>query len=112
MTSPCFFGAALASILKRENISRYRLAQNTGLTEDYLNKIIHSKREPRANTILRIARALPVRPGELLNEMDRLTREYEETGVLPAIVQEIAVRAAEKVGQMEQAKARRAKCVL
>lgn len=90
MSSPCLFGAALATILKKVNMSACRLAQVTGLTEDYINKIIHNKREPRAGTILRIERALPVPPGDLIDEMDRLTREYEKTGVLPAIVQDLA----------------------
>lgn len=103
----CLFGAALATILKQTKTTQYALAQSTGLTEDYINKLIHDKREPRATTMLRIGRALPVPPGDLLNEMDRLTREYEETGVLPAIVQEVAARTAAKIKQMEEAKARR-----
>lgn len=92
----CFFGAALMIVRRRTGMTRYQLAQKTGISDAYLNKLEHSRREPRARMILRIARGLEVSPGVLLEEMDKLTREYEATGQVPAVVREIAEKAAER----------------
>lgn len=75
---PCLFGAALVNIRKSLHISQYQLAKNSGITEEYLNKIENAKREPKARMIIRLGRGLGIPPGDLLNEMDRLMR-LEET---------------------------------
>lgn len=54
------------------------LQKNSGITEEYLNKIENAKREPKARMIIRLGRGLGIPPGDLLNEMDRLMR-LEET---------------------------------
>lgn len=90
MSSSRFLGAALYSLLQQTHTTCHELVQRTHLPENYLTKIIYGEREPHAMTVLYIARVLPVPPGDLINEIDRLTREYEETGVLPAIVQDLA----------------------
>ena len=60
------------------HITQYQLAKDSGITEEYLNKLENSKREPKARMIIRLGRGLGIPPGELLNEMDRLMR-LEET---------------------------------
>lgn len=74
----CLFGAALVNVRKSLHISQYQLAKNSGITEEYLNKIENAKREPKARMIIRLGRGLGIPPGDLLNEMDRLMR-LEET---------------------------------
>lgn len=98
----CFFGAALVLVRRRVGMTRYQLSQKTGIPDTYLNKLEHSRREPRARMILRLARGLEVPPGDLLEEMDRLTREYEDTGRAPAIVLEIAAQAAERAERSQK----------
>lgn len=97
-----FFGAALVIVRERVGMSRYELARRTGLADADLNKLEHAKREPRARTIVLLGRGLGVPPGDLLNEMDRLTKEYEETGVVPQIVRDIAQRAEENTRKMRK----------
>lgn len=98
----CFFGAALVSVRNRVGMSRYQLAKKTGFSDPYLNKLEHAKCEPRARTILLLGRGLGVPPGDLINEMDRLTKEYEETGIIPLLVREIADQATENKRKMER----------
>lgn len=74
----CLFGAALVNVRESLHISQYQLAKNSGITEEYLNKLENAKREPKARMIIRLGRGLGIPPGDLLNEMDRLMR-LEET---------------------------------
>lgn len=60
------------------HISQYQLAKNSGISEEYLNKLENSKREPKARMIIRLGRGLGIPPGDLLNEMDRLMRLDED----------------------------------
>ncbi len=68
----CLFGVALVNVRESLNISQYQLAKNSGISEEYLNKLENSKREPKARMIIRLGRGLGIPPGDLLNEMDRL----------------------------------------
>lgn len=69
----CLFGTALVNIRESLHISQYQLARNSGIPEEYLNKLENSKREPKARMIIRLGRGLDI----LLNEMDRLMRAEE-----------------------------------
>lgn len=73
----CLFGAALVNVRESLHISQYQLAKNSGITEEYLNKLENAKREPKARMIIRLGRGLGISPGDLLNEMDRLMRLEE-----------------------------------
>ena len=73
----CLFGTALVNIRESLHISQYQLARNSGIPEEYLNKLEISKREPKARMIIRLGRGLDIPPGDLLNEMDRLMRAEE-----------------------------------
>lgn len=74
----CLFGMALVNVRESLQISQYQLAKRSGITEEYLNKLENSKREPKARMIIRLGRGLGIPPGDLLNEMDRLMRLEED----------------------------------
>ena len=74
----CPFGVALVNVREALHISQYQLAKRSGITEEYLNKLENSKREPKARMIIRLGRGLGIPPGDLLNEMDRLMRLEED----------------------------------
>lgn len=74
----CLFGAALVNVRESLHISQYQLAKNSGISEEYLNKLENSKREPKARMIIRLGRGLGIPPGDLLNEMERLMRLEED----------------------------------
>ena len=67
-TVKSLFGAALVNVRQSLNITQYRLAQLSGLSEKYLNLLEHGSYDPRASTILKISRALGVSAGVLLDE--------------------------------------------
>ena len=70
-----YFGKALVLVRTKLGISQYQLAKISGISEEYLNKLENGKRQPRAEMIIRLGRALGIEPGELINETDRLMRE-------------------------------------
>ncbi|MBS1861756.1 MAG: helix-turn-helix transcriptional regulator [Actinobacteria bacterium] len=51
----------------RAGLSQERLARKAGLALDTVHKIEHGNRNPRLVTILLLARALDVTPGELID---------------------------------------------
>lgn len=65
----CLFGEVLLTTRKRLNISQYKLAHLSGISERYLNFLEHGKVEPRIMTVIRIAKALGIPPGELINPL-------------------------------------------
>lgn len=67
-----YFGTALVAVRTSLGVSQYRLAQLTQLSEKYLNLLEHGAYDPRASTILKIARALRISAGVLLDEQERL----------------------------------------
>lgn len=75
------FGRALVQIRNNLGISQYRLAKLSGISEGYLNKLENGKREPRAEMIIRLGRALGIAPGDLINETDRLMREGSSSSI-------------------------------
>ena len=74
-----YFGKALVRVRTRLGISQYQLAKISGISEEYLNKLENGKREPRAEMIIRLGRALGIAPGDLINETDRLMREVSSS---------------------------------
>lgn len=64
---PSKFGAALVQEYKRRGLTQYRLAQILDSGTRYLNKLEHDRREPRFTTILLLADAVGMEPGELVN---------------------------------------------
>ncbi|WP_296304321.1 helix-turn-helix transcriptional regulator [uncultured Desulfovibrio sp.] len=62
---PCPFGDMLVSLRKERGISQYALARTSGISERYLSYLEHGVFEPRARTLIRLADALAIAPGEL-----------------------------------------------
>ena len=66
---PSRFGAALVQECKKRNITQYRLAQLLGRSTRYLN----NRSEPRFTTILLLAQAIGMEPGELVDAAAKLS---------------------------------------
>lgn len=66
-TEKSLFGDILLETRKSKDITQYRLAKLTGLSERHLNYIERGVREPRLITIIRLAEAMDMLPGELVN---------------------------------------------
>jgi transcriptional regulator with XRE-family HTH domain len=62
------FGQRLRTLRTQRGISHARLARRTGVHVTAFARLESGDREPRLATILRIARALGVQPGALLDE--------------------------------------------
>lgn len=70
---PSRFGAALVQECKKRGITQYRLAQLLGRSTRYLNNIEHDRSEPRFTTILLLAQAIGMEPGELVDAAAKLS---------------------------------------
>ena len=70
---PVHPGEHLAEFLEELGISRYRLAQATGVPPIRINDIVHCRRSITADTALRIGKALGMSPEFWLN----LQRMYD-----------------------------------
>lgn len=78
-TQKSLFGEILLEIRKAKNITQYRLSKLTGLSERHLNYIERGVREPRLITLIRLADALEMSPGELVNAFAVRLRQEERS---------------------------------
>lgn len=60
-------GANLRELRKRSELTQEELAARAGLQPGEISRIEHGKRDPRVSTLLRLAKALKVPPGRLLD---------------------------------------------
>lgn len=67
------FGQRLRQLRAQHNLSQDDLARQTNVHPTAIGRIERGAREPRLATILRIARGLDVRPGELLDDLERVS---------------------------------------
>jgi transcriptional regulator with XRE-family HTH domain len=63
------FGRRLRELRVEHDLSQDDLARNTNVHPTAIGRFERGAREPRLTTILRLARGLDVRPGELLDEL-------------------------------------------
>lgn len=70
---PSRFGVALVKAYRKRGLTQYRLAQLMGRSTRYLNQLEHDRSEPRFTTILLLADAIGVDPGELINAAAKLS---------------------------------------
>ena len=76
---PSKFGAALIQEYKKHGFTQYSLAKKMERSTRYLNNLEHDRNEPRFTTILLLADAIGVEPGELVNAAAKLSwAAYEE----------------------------------
>lgn len=69
---PFPFGQVLIQAREERGISQYRLAKLMKRDRRWLNLLEHGQREPRATTIIDIAKALEMDPGELIRHLAML----------------------------------------
>ncbi|WP_337654562.1 helix-turn-helix transcriptional regulator [Bilophila wadsworthia] len=81
---PSKFGVALVQEYRKRGITQYSLAQKLGRSTRYLNNLEHDRNEPRFTTILLLADAIGMDPGELVNAAAALSWAAltEEEGAL------------------------------
>lgn len=60
-------GSNLRDARKRLGLTQEEVAERSGVHPTEISRIESGKRDPRASTLRRLARALEVRPGELLD---------------------------------------------
>ena len=72
----CPFGEVLVKARKARGITQYRLAQMVDRDPRYINQLEHNKRKPKVSTVIRLARALEMDAGELVNDLDKLMPEF------------------------------------
>lgn len=60
-------GSNLRDARKRLGLTQEEVAERSGVHPTEVSRIEAGKRDPRISTVLRLARALEVRPGELLD---------------------------------------------
>jgi transcriptional regulator with XRE-family HTH domain len=63
------FGRRLRELRAQHGLSQDDLAHKTDVHPTAIGRLERGSREPRLTTILRIARGLDVRPGELVDEL-------------------------------------------
>jgi transcriptional regulator with XRE-family HTH domain len=63
------FGRRVRELRRERGISQDALADATSIHPTAIGRIERGAREPRLTTILRLARGLGVRPGEILDEL-------------------------------------------
>lgn len=64
------FGANVLALRERRNLTQEDLSAASGLHPTEISRLERATREPRLGTIVRLARALGVKPGRLLDGMD------------------------------------------
>lgn len=64
---PSKFGVALVQEYRKRGLTQYSLAQKLGRSARYLNHLEHDRNEPRFTTILLLAEAIGMEPGELVD---------------------------------------------
>lgn len=81
---PSKFGAALIQEYKKRGFTQYSLAKKMERSTRYLNNLEHDRSEPRFTTILLLADAIGMEPGELVNAAAELSWAAlaEEEGAL------------------------------
>jgi transcriptional regulator with XRE-family HTH domain len=63
------FGQRLRDLRAQQGLSQDQLSDSTDVHPTAIGRFERGAREPRLTTILRLARGLDVRPGELVDEL-------------------------------------------
>ncbi len=64
-------GTRIKAVASERDVSLNSVAKQTGLTRSYVAALANSRiKDPRISTLLKIARALGVHPGELLEGVE------------------------------------------
>ena len=68
----CPFGEILIRARTARGITQYRLAKLVNRNARYISQLEHNKREPRLSTVILLARALNMDPGDLVRDVDKI----------------------------------------
>jgi transcriptional regulator with XRE-family HTH domain len=63
------FGEALKRLREKRGMTQEALAHEAGITSSYAGQVERGQRVPSLTIVLKIARALGVRPGELIDHI-------------------------------------------
>lgn len=63
------FGEAMKRLREKRGITQEALAHEAGITSSYAGQVERGQRVPSLTIVLKIARALGVRPGELIDHI-------------------------------------------
>jgi len=64
------FGRTVRKARRDRDLSQEALADEAGLSAKHIGEIERANKDPRLSTVLKIARALELRSGELFTEFD------------------------------------------
>lgn len=64
------FGAWLRELRRRKKLSQVDLAARAGISATYLSEIEQGERNPTLAVVVRLARALDVKPTQLVSRLD------------------------------------------
>jgi transcriptional regulator with XRE-family HTH domain len=75
-------GTNLRDARKRLGLTQEQVAERSGVHATEVSRIENGKRDPRASTLLRLAKAIEMRPGQLLDEEpgQRAGRSWRDRG--------------------------------
>ena len=81
--TPFPFGQVLIQAREQRGITQYRLAALMKRDRRWLNLLEHGQREPRATTIIDIAKALDMDPGDLIRDLALLLKKSDSEAQRP-----------------------------
>lgn len=97
---PSKFGAALVQEYKKRGFTQYSLAKKMERSTRYLNNLEHDRSEPRFTTILLLADAIGMEPGELVNAAAVLSWAASEDE--PTVEKQEEVKAPKKKSEKQK----------
>lgn len=97
---PSKFGAALVQEYKKRGFTQYSLAKKMERSTRYLNNLEHDRSEPRFTTILLLADAIGMEPGELVNAAAKLSWAASEDE--PTLEKQEEVKAPKKKSEKQK----------
>lgn len=68
---PTSFGKVLVETRRALGITQYQLAKLSGVNERYLNYLEHGVKEPRLSMIIKLARAMGISAGTMVDAVAR-----------------------------------------
>lgn len=73
-----FFIQETKRLMEEKNMSQKELSDKSGITEASVSRYLSGKRTPRFDVVINFAKALGVKPGDLLPEDEHDVSPYEE----------------------------------
>lgn len=84
-----FVGVVLRKYRKKAKLTQGKLASKLGVSLGFISRIERGKSFPSVYSLIKIARILDVRPGELLDAIADMENTHNDTHTLPQHDEEI-----------------------